>query len=146
MTIRGGRFYKFIGYLNQQHHHTLDFHDAPLIYRGIFGNQYFDDGVRATYVAPTDLYVELGLEAFAGGKYPAGGDHSNVGVWTGFVNFGGDLGISHSWQAGLSYLTADDIVAAANPKGIMNHPKTAISDMINGLESRSSGLAAMVSL
>ena len=108
-TIRGGRFYSGIGYLNQQHQHAWDFHDAPLVYRGIFGNQYFDDGVRATYVAPTDLYVELGVEAFAGSKYPAGGDHSNVGVWTGFVNFGGDLGISHSWQAGLSYLTADDI-------------------------------------
>ena len=108
-TIRGGRFYSGIGYLNQQHQHAWDFHDAPLVYRGIFGNQYFDDGVRATYVAPTDLYVELGLEAFAGSKYPAGGDHSDVGVWTGFVNFGGDLGISHSWQAGLSYLTADDI-------------------------------------
>ncbi|MCK5396426.1 MAG: hypothetical protein KAJ32_10555, partial [Gammaproteobacteria bacterium] len=78
-TIRGGRFFSGIGYLNQQHEHAWDFHDAPLIYRGIFGKQYFDDGVRVTYIPPTDLYVELGIEAFAGGKYPAGGGHSNVG-------------------------------------------------------------------
>ena len=108
-TIRGGRFFSGIGYLNQQHEHAWDFHDAPLIYRGIFGKQYFDDGVRVTYIPPTDLYVELGIEAFAGGKYPAGGGHSNVGSWTGFVNVGGDVGISHSWQAGLSYWLADDI-------------------------------------
>ena len=108
-TIRGGRFFSGIGYLNQQHEHAWDFHDAPLVYRGIFGKHYFDDGVRVTYITPTDLYVELGVEAFAGGKYPAGGSHSNVGSWTGFVNFGGDLGISHSWQAGLSYWAADDI-------------------------------------
>lgn len=108
-TIRGGRFYSGIGYLNQQHEHAWDFHDAPLIYRGIFGKNYFDDGVRVTYITPTDLYVELGVEAFAGGKYPAGGGHSNAGAWTSFVNFGGDVGISHSWQAGLSYWSADDI-------------------------------------
>ena len=109
LTIRGGRFYSGIGYLNQQHQHVWDFHDAPLVYRGIFGNQYFDDGLRVTYIAPTDLYIELGLEAFAGGKYPAGGGHSNAGVWTGFINFGGDIGISHSWLAGLSYWDGDDI-------------------------------------
>ena len=108
-TIRGGRFFSAIGYLNQQHEHVWDFHDAPLVYRGFFGKQYFDDGVRLTFVAPTDLFVELGAEAFAGGKYPAGGEHSNVGSWTAFVNFGGDIGISHSWQAGLSYWAADNI-------------------------------------
>ena len=41
-SVRGGRFYSAIGYLNPQHEHAWDFHDAPLIYRGLFGNQYFD--------------------------------------------------------------------------------------------------------
>jgi len=108
-TVRGGRFYSGIGYLNQQHEHAWDFQDAPLIYRGLFGNQYFDDGLRLSYVVPTDLYIELGTEMFAGGKYPAGGKHSGVGSWTAFVNVGGDIGVSHSWQSGVSYWSADNI-------------------------------------
>jgi hypothetical protein len=108
-TVRGGRFYSGIGYLNQQHEHAWDFQDAPLIYRGLFGNQYFDDGLRLSYVVPTDLYIELGTEMFAGGKYPAGGKHSGVGSWTAFVNVGGDIGVSHSWQSGVSYWSADNV-------------------------------------
>ena len=108
-TIRGGRFYSAVGYLNQQHEHAWDFQDAPLIYRGLFGNQYFDDGIRVSYVAPTDLYMELGAEVFAGGKYPAGGSHSDIGSWVTFINLGGDINISHSWQGGLSYWAADDV-------------------------------------
>jgi len=108
-NVRGGRFYSGIGYLNQQHEHAWDFQDAPLIYRGLFGNQYFDDGLRLTYIMPTDLFIELGSEVFAGGKYPAGGQHSGVGSWTAFVNLGGDIGISHSWQSGISYWSADNV-------------------------------------
>jgi len=108
-TLRGGRFYSALGYLNQQHQHAWDFQDAPLVYRGIFGNQYFDDGLRLAYVAETDLFLELGAEMFAGKKYPAGGQHTGAGSWTGFINLGGDIGVSHSWQAGLSYWSADNI-------------------------------------
>lgn len=108
-TLRGGRFYSAIGYLNQQHEHAWDFHDAPLIYRGLFANQYFDDGIRLSFIAPTELYIELGSEIFAGGQYPAGGEHSGVGSWTAFVNLGGDVGVSHSWQTGVSYWSADRI-------------------------------------
>ncbi len=109
LTLRGGRFFSGIGYLNQQHEHAWDFYDAPLIYRGLFGNHYVDDGVRVSFIAPTDLFIELGAEAFAGKKFPAGGEHSNIGSWTTFVNLGGDIGVSHSWQAGLSYWRADEI-------------------------------------
>ena len=108
-SVRGGRFYSGIGYLNQQHQHAWDFYDAPLIYRGLFGEQYLDDGLRLSYVVPADLYIELGTEVFAGGNYPAGGKHSDVGSWTAFVNVGGDIGVSHSWQSGVSYWSADNI-------------------------------------
>jgi len=108
-NLRGGRFYSAIGYQNQQHRHAWDFHDAPLIYRGLFGDQYFDDGIRLSYITPTDIFVEFGAEAFAGKQYPAGGENGGVGSWTAFTNTGGDIGISHSWQAGLSYWSADDV-------------------------------------
>ncbi len=108
-NLRGGRFYSAIGYLNQQHRHAWDFYDAPLVYRGLFGDQYYDDGLRLSFIAPTDIFWELGAEAFTGNKYPAGGEHNGVGSWTAFTSIGGDVGASHSWQAGLSYWSADDI-------------------------------------
>ena len=108
-TIRGGRFYSAIGYLNQQHQHAWEFKDAPLVYSALFGDQYFDDGVRVSVILPTSLLVELGAEALSGRKYPTGGEHQGVGSWVAFTNIGGDIGMSHSWQAGLSYLSADGI-------------------------------------
>ncbi|MEW8550778.1 MAG: zinc-regulated TonB-dependent outer membrane receptor, partial [Candidatus Thiodiazotropha endolucinida] len=39
LNIKAGRFFSSIGYLNQQHGHAWDFVDAPLIYRGLFGEQ-----------------------------------------------------------------------------------------------------------
>ena len=108
-TIRGGRFYSGLGYLNQQHQHQWNFQDAPLIYRGLFGNQYLDDGIRVSYVAPTDLFFEIGGEAFTGHKFPAGGEHEGLDSLVGFVNLGGDIGTSHSWQTGVSYWQADNI-------------------------------------
>jgi hypothetical protein len=108
-TIRGGRFYSALGYLNQQHEHAWDFKDAPLVYRALFGNQYLDDGLRLSVVMPTDLFLELGAEAFSGRKYPAGGEHQGVGSWTAYANIGGDIGVSHSWQAGTSYWSANRI-------------------------------------
>ncbi len=108
-TIRAGRFFSGIGYLNQQHKHAWDFHDAPLIYRGLFGNQYRDDGIRVSHVVASDLFLKFGAEVFSGNKFPAGGDHDDIGSWTAFANVGGDIDISHSWLAGLSYWRADNI-------------------------------------
>jgi len=107
-TVKGGRFFSGVGYLNQQHEHAWDFADAPLIYGGLWGNKYLDDGVRVSWVAPTDMFIELGAEAFAGGKFPAGGEASSgSGSQVYFANFGGDFNASHSWQAGVSQYTAD---------------------------------------
>ena len=107
LKLRGGRFYSDIGYLNKQHQHQWDFSDAPLIYRGMFGNHLLDDGVQLSWLAPTDLYLELGSELFAGGRYPIeySGD-STVPTYTLFAKLGGDVGISQSWQAGLSLIDA----------------------------------------
>jgi hypothetical protein len=108
-TIRGGRFYSALGYLNQIHEHAWDFKDAPLVYRALFGNQYFDDGLRVSVIMPTALFLELGAEALSGRKYPAGGEQDGVGSWVAYANIGGDFGVSHSWQAGMSYFAADKI-------------------------------------
>ena len=108
-TVRGGRFYSALGYLNQQHEHAWDFKDAPLIYRALFGNQYFDDGLRLSVIMPTDFFLEFGAEALSGRKFPAGGEQDGVGSWIAYSNVGGDIGVSHSWQAGISYWATDQI-------------------------------------
>ncbi len=107
-ALRFGRFYSSIGYLNDKHSHSWDFADQALPYSAFLGNQYGDDGIQFRWLAPTDLYLELGAEVFRGSSYPAAGDaHNGFGTQTLFAHLGGDVGMSNSWSTGLSWLTAD---------------------------------------
>ena len=120
MTVRAGRFYSGLGYINDQHAHAWDFTDAPLIYRGLFGDQLRDDGVQIRWVAPTDIYLQLGAEVLRGDKFPAGGGaNEGRGAQTLFAKAGGDLGASHSWQFGLARWQAqvDERAAGAHDHG-----------------------------
>lgn len=108
LAVKAGRFFSDIGYLNNQHGHSWDFVDAPLIYRGLFGNQIIDDGVQLSWIAPTDLYLKMGAEATRGARYPsAGANNGGAGATALFVKLGGDVGVSHSWQAGISHWESD---------------------------------------
>jgi len=108
LTVRGGRFYSDIGYLNSQHQHQWDFADAPLVYRALFSNQLLDDGLQFTWLAPTDLYLSFGSEIFQGSRFPLSAESGNgFGAYTLFAKTGGDVGDSNSWLAGISYLDAD---------------------------------------
>jgi len=109
LTLRGGRFLSGIGYLNGKHAHAWNFSDAPLVYRGLFGNQIRQDGVRLNWLLPTDQYIETGVELGNGQRFPAGGSHSGVGDWAVFAKTGGDIGFSQNWQLGLSCFRADNI-------------------------------------
>ncbi len=110
MSARFGRFFSGVGYQNSRHAHSWDFADQPLPYQALLGNQYIDDGVQVRWIAPTELYVELGAEILRGDRYPAGGaDNSGFGAKSLFVNVGGDVGASHSWLAGLSYLDTGNV-------------------------------------
>ncbi len=62
-SLKAGRFFSGIGYLNPQHAHTWDFVDNPLAYQAMLGTQYGDDGVQLSWLAPIDQYLELGAEA-----------------------------------------------------------------------------------
>ena len=104
-TLKAGRFFSKIGYLNEQHQHAWDFIDAPLPYRAFLGGQLGDDGIQAKWVAPTDLLVELGGEAGRGRNFPGSDPNKNgAALGTLFGHVGGDLGVENSWRAGLSYL------------------------------------------
>ena len=104
-NLRLGRFFSDIGYLNSHHAHTDNFFDRPLAYQAFVGSQYGDDGAQLRWLAPTDLYFEVGGEIFRGNNYPGGGaEHGGAGVKTLFAHAGGDIGIDSSWLAGLSML------------------------------------------
>ncbi|MGD8618946.1 MAG: TonB-dependent receptor, partial [Gammaproteobacteria bacterium] len=108
LGLRAGRFYSAIGYLNDRHSHTWDFHDEPLAYRAFLGSQYRDDGVRLKWTAPTDLYLNLGAELLAGNRFPGGSGDSTAGdARSLFAELGGDVGTGQAWQAGLSMLRVD---------------------------------------
>jgi hypothetical protein len=106
-SLRMGRFYSNIGYLNSHHAHTDNFFDRPLAYQAFLGNQYGDDGAQLRWVAPTSLFVELGGELFRGDNYPSGGaQNGGVGTRTLFAHVGGTAGDNGEWLAGVSMLKA----------------------------------------
>jgi len=108
LSLRMGRFFSNIGYLNPRHAHTWDFADQPLVYRAFLGSQYLDDGLQVRWQAPTDFYLELSGELLRGGRYPAGGAaNSGLGSYTLAAHTGGDVGFSNSWLSGLSWLHAE---------------------------------------
>jgi hypothetical protein len=110
LSLRMGRFFSDIGYLNDKHSHSWDFVDQPLAYQAFLGNQYIDDGAQLRWIAPTDLYFELGAEVLRGDRYPSSGaDSSGFGAWSMHARVGGDAGFSSSWLAGLSYLSTESI-------------------------------------
>jgi hypothetical protein len=110
-----GRFFSGVGYLNEQHQHVWDFIEAPLAYQAFLGGQYANDGLQVKWIAPIDHFLELGAEAGSGDAFPGSPrDRNGRGSGAVYAHTGGDVGVSHSWRAGLSYLRtrADDFGAA----------------------------------
>jgi len=121
LTVKGGRFLSGVGYLNEQHAHTWDFVDAPLAYQAFFGGQFKDDGVQLKWLAPTDIFVELGAEVGRGRNFPASDRAKNgFGSATLFAHLGGDVGFSHNWRAGLSLLRTSPQGRAYTDAGVSN--------------------------
>ena len=104
-NFKAGRFFSGLGYLNEHHRHAWDFADAPLAYQAFLGGKFGQDGVQLRWLAPTETFLELGVEAGTGQSFPASARDKNgstAGVV--FARLGGDLGDSHSWRIGLSAL------------------------------------------
>jgi hypothetical protein len=105
LNLKAGRMLSAIGYQNGIHAHAWDFVDAPFAYQAFFGGQYKTDGVQLKWLAPTERFIELGLEAGNGGSFPGNDRNKNgFGAAALFAHIGDDIGESASWRAGLSYL------------------------------------------
>lgn len=106
-TAKAGRFFSGVGYQNRVHPHAWDFTDAPLAMKAFLGGQLAEDGVQVRWLAPTELYWDLGAELGRGRAFPAGvpaGGKNGAGSLNVFTRLGGDLGASTAWQAGISHL------------------------------------------
>ena len=121
LSLKAGRFFSGIGYLNEQHAHAWDFVDNPLAYQAMLGTQYGDDGVQLKWLAPTDQFIEFGFELGRGRSFPGGDNSRNgAGMTALAAHTGGDIGGSHSWRAGVSMLSAKAAhqqVAGLDPTG-----------------------------
>lgn len=105
LSVRAGRFFSNLGYLNSHHTHTDNFFDRPLAYQAFLGGQYGDDGVQLRWVAPTSMFLEVGGEIFRGQSFPSGGaQHGGLGTRTLFAHAGGNVGNDSEWLAGVSML------------------------------------------
>jgi hypothetical protein len=125
VSLKGGRFYSGLGYLNERHPHAWDFADAPLMYQALFGERFAHDGLQLKWLAPTETFLEFGLEAGNGNAFPgANSNTSGIGALSSFAKVGGDVGASHSWRAGLAYLSA-------KPKARTSHWADANGDEVS---------------
>lgn len=110
LSVKGGRFFSGIGYLNELHAHVWDFVDQPLAYQAMFGRQLVQDGLQIKWLAPTDLFLEFGAEAGNGDAFPGTREGGNgLNTVTLFTHLGGDLGDSIGWRTGLSWVDADAV-------------------------------------
>jgi hypothetical protein len=107
-TLKGGRFLAATGYQNEIHAHAWDFQDPSLAQKAFLGGKRGEDGVQLRWVAPTELFTELGGELGNGRSFPASDANKNgAGAWSLFGRLGGDWGESAAWRTGLTYLRAD---------------------------------------
>jgi len=131
-TVKGGRFFSGIGYLNGIHDHAHDFADRPLVYEALLGGHLVDTGVQGRWVAPTDLYLSLGAEITSGHAFPGGeNDSSNKGLAV-FAKTGGDFNVSSSWQAGVSFYQSEFDVREAGGHSHGSEEPEADNELLDG--------------
>lgn len=67
LQAKVGKFFSDFGCINAQHAHQWDFADQPLIYELILGDHGLNEkGAQLTWLAPTPVYLLVGIEAFQG--------------------------------------------------------------------------------
>jgi hypothetical protein len=108
--VKAGKYWSNVGYLNDKHPHEWDFVDLPLVYKQVFGGQLNETGAQLSWIAPTDnMLFKFGGEIAQGSNGYGESFNSNFNqnkprLGTLFAKTGGDIGDSHSWQGGVSWV------------------------------------------
>lgn len=141
LNFKMGRFFSGLGYLNEQHAHTWDFIDQPLIYRTFWDNQLGEDGLQLKWLAPTDTFIEIGAEIGRGRGSPGtnNNDNNGAGAETLFAHVGDDLGLSNSWRTGISLYQTHRVNAVSNSVPDMPGSADGVSNSFTGY-SRTAGV------
>lgn len=140
INIKFGRYFSGLGYLNEQHAHAWDFVDQPLVYASLWDNQLGEDGVQVKWLAPADMFIELGGEIGRGRGFP-GSDRTKNGAGSGvlFVHVGDDIGIEHSWRAGASLHQTKRVNALSTAVPDLHGTAGGVNNSFSG-DSKTSGL------
>ena len=108
--VKAGKYWSSVGYLNDKHPHEWDFVDMPLVYQQVLGGQLNETGAQLSWVAPTDnMLFKLGGEIAQGSNgygetYNSNYNQNKPRLGTVYAKTGGDVGDSHSWQGGVSWV------------------------------------------
>lgn len=109
LSVKTGRAFWKLGYLNEHHAHADDFADRPLPYRAFFNKSFNDDGLQASYVLPVPFYAEVGGGTFRGDDFPFG-NGDGTGSYSAYLRTGGDIGQRQNWRIG-GYLLSGEAKA-----------------------------------
>lgn len=119
LSLKAGRAFWTLGYMNEHHAHADDFADRPLPYRAFLNKSFNDDGLELSYVLSTPFYSEIGGGVFRGDDFPAGSSGGEgARTLSAFGRVGGDIGINQSWRLGGYWLGSDVRARASNDDAI----------------------------
>jgi hypothetical protein len=81
LQVKAGKFLSHFGRINNQHEHFWNFNQRPLIYNDFLGAESLNEiGAQLNWVAPTDFFLNLGLEVLQGTNGSSFGNSAiNVG-------------------------------------------------------------------
>ena len=110
--VKGGKFYSDFSRQNAKHPHEWNFADQPLIHQLLLGEHGLNEkGVQVSWLAPTDFYLTLGVEALQGENenifaYQADGDNplperAGPRLFVGWAKVAPTLSGSHALQLGV---------------------------------------------
>ncbi len=103
LDIKAGSFRSGFGRINSIHQHAQEFVSQPLVYEAMLGVEGIKDpGVALHWVAPTDNYLMLGVEALQGTNELTFGYPENNNLYVGYVKTGFDLGDNTTILTGIS--------------------------------------------
>ena len=102
LRIKAGKFKSAFGRLNEKHQHSWSFDEQVLVYKYLLGPDAISDaGLQLQWVAPTDTYIMVGIEALQGTNERSFGDE-DPNLFVGYLKSSIDIGDDLSILSGLS--------------------------------------------
>lgn len=122
LRVKAGKFKSAFGRLNEKHQHSWHFDEQAIIYKTLFGpDSISDPGIQVQWVAPTDTYLMIGIDAMQGsndrsfGGTADGTERNNL--YVGYVKSSVDVGEDLSILGGVSLAHGQHLGSASDVYG-----------------------------